>query len=108
MFGRSSSNSHTWVEARLSAYVDEQLDARERAQIEKHLSACARCQAQLESLRWTIDLLKHAPAPALPRSFTLPVPARRASAFGFNFATMRSQLRFTRRMVSAATARASE
>jgi hypothetical protein len=81
--------SHSWVAERLSEYIDNQLEPRARAQLEQHLSACDACQKDLASLRWTVSLVKHAPAPALPRTFVLPVPARRAPLFGFNFATMR-------------------
>jgi hypothetical protein len=78
--------SHTWVEERLSAYIDNQLDALERAQLERHLRDCDQCRASLSSLQWTISLLKQAPAPALSRSFTLPVPkeSKRATAPTFN------------------------
>ncbi|MBI5653925.1 MAG: zf-HC2 domain-containing protein [Chloroflexi bacterium] len=84
-----NSVSHSWVAERLSEYIDNRLDPRAHAQLEQHLNACDACQNDLASLRWTISLVKHAPAPALPRSFVLPIPARRASSFGFNFATMR-------------------
>ena len=90
---RNSGNEHAWVEERLSAYINDQLEARERAQLERHLRDCARCQASLASLRWTISLVKQAPAPALPRQFTLPLPAPRTQprgmpAFGFGFARL--------------------
>ena len=90
---RYSENEHAWVEERLSAFVDNQLEPSERAQLERHLRGCDQCQISLASLRWTVSLLKQAPAPALPRQFTLPVPAqktqpRRASAFGFGLARL--------------------
>ncbi len=90
---RDSENEHVWVEERLSAYIDNQLAPLERAQLERHLRGCDRCQSNLATLRWTVSLVKQAPAPALPRQFTLPVPApkmppRRAPAFGFGFARL--------------------
>ena len=95
MVGRNNStNVHAWVEARLSEYLDNQLAANERAQIEQHLRECVDCRASFESLRWTIALVKQAPAPALPRAFTLAVPAvakrapQKSLAFGLaQFAT---------------------
>jgi hypothetical protein len=84
--------SHAWVEERLSAYIDNQLDTLERAQTERHLRDCVSCRASLSSLQWTISLVKQAPAPALSRSFTLPVPKESkrasapASAFNLGFA----------------------
>jgi hypothetical protein len=85
-----SENEHAWVEERLSAYVDNQLAALERAQLERHLRDCGRCQASLASLRWTVSLVKQAPVPALPRTFTLPMPAptARAPSWGFGFARL--------------------
>ncbi len=69
-------DAHQYVEARLSDYLDEQLPESERALVRQHLQNCDRCQASLRSLSWTVKLLKQVPAPALPRQFTLPVPAR--------------------------------
>ncbi|HEX7593570.1 MAG TPA: zf-HC2 domain-containing protein, partial [Anaerolineae bacterium] len=83
-----SATEHAWVEERLSAYIDNQLAPLERAQLERHLRDCVRCQASLASLRWTVSLVQQAPAPALPRAFTLPVPARHAPAFGFGLARL--------------------
>jgi len=85
---------HAWVEERLSAYIDNQLTPLEQAHLERHLRGCSRCQASLASLRWTVSLVKQAPAPALPRQFTLPVPvpARRAPAYGFGFARLATVL----------------
>ena len=82
----SNNISHAWVEERLSAYIDNQLDSLERVQLERHMRDCANCRTSLDSLQWTVSLLKQAPAPALPRSFTLPVPkeTKRTSASIFN------------------------
>ncbi len=95
----NSANTHAGVEARLSEYLDHRLAAHEHARIEQHLRECAECRASYESLRWTIALVKQAPAPALPRAFTLPVPtvaqraARPSLAFGFaQFATVLATL----------------
>ena len=78
------------MEERLSGFIDNQLAALERAQLERHLRDCKRCQTSLASLRWTISLVKQVPAPTLPRMFTLPMPAptRPASAWGFGFARL--------------------
>jgi hypothetical protein len=90
MFGRNNSTElHTWVEARLSDYLDQQLPANDHARLEQHLGECAQCRASLEALRWTIALVKQAPVPAARKSFTLPVPAPRSSpSFGFAFARL--------------------
>lgn len=65
-----------WVEERLSDYMDETLAPKERAMVEAHLQTSERARASLESLRWTVSLIKQTPAPALPRQFTLPVTPR--------------------------------
>lgn len=57
---------------RLSAYLDDELGADERAALERHLPGCARCQAELADLRGVRALLRTLPAPAAPRSFVLP------------------------------------
>ncbi|MCI0478460.1 MAG: zf-HC2 domain-containing protein, partial [Anaerolineales bacterium] len=87
MFNRKQqiSDMDAWVEERLSEYLDGTLSPQERASVEAHLKASARARASLESLRWTVNLVKQSPAPALPRQFTLPVthraPARGAPAW---------------------------
>ncbi len=95
MAGRNPEQIHAWVEERLSAYMDGNLNPNEHAQIENHLRECAGCRTSLESLRWTLSLIKQVPAPKLSRSFTLPVPVKRESSFGFvalRFATVAATL----------------
>ncbi len=70
----SQPNWHDYVEERLSAYIDGELSESERNEVRRHLNECPRCQASLDSLGWTIKLVKQLPAPPLPRQFTLPVP----------------------------------
>lgn len=82
MFNRSRPEEiHNYVEERLSDYLDGTLPPKERSELDAHLKQCERCAASLGSLRWTVGLLKQAPGPSLPRSFTLPVPeSQRAPA----------------------------
>ncbi len=90
MLGKQNfSERHIWSQARLSEYLDQQIAPAERAQLETHLTECAECRTALASLRWTIALVQQAPAPALPRSFTLPVPAQRAASPTFVFGLAR-------------------
>jgi len=56
----------------LSAYLDGELSLAEQEALERHLPTCARCQQALAELRAVRRLLHALPAPALPRSFTLP------------------------------------
>ena len=62
---------HQQVSQLLSAYLDGQMDARERYLVEQHLSTCSACRHELESLRQTVRLLRQLPAVAPPRPFTL-------------------------------------
>ena len=48
----------------LSAYLDGELDAAERAHVEAHLPTCAECRTTLDSLRATIADLATLPEPA--------------------------------------------
>lgn len=57
----------------LSAFIDGELDAQERARVESHLPTCAECRATLDALRATIaDLTALAePAPTEQDSWAL-------------------------------------
>lgn len=78
MFNRKDSiqNLDAYVQERLSDYLDGTLSAQDRAIVENYLATNENARASLESLRYTVDLLKQTPAPSLPRQFTLPVTAR--------------------------------
>lgn len=79
------------VRARLSAYLDEQLPAERRAEIEAHLAECSACAEELRRLRESLALIRgldrHAPPSgswaAILRemgSATQQIPRRRAWA----------------------------
>jgi hypothetical protein len=78
-------------EEQLSAYVDGELDARVRRDVQAHLATCEACSTLVDELRQTKSMLAELPRPAVPRSFALGPeyavprrePARRAS---FTFA----------------------
>lgn len=76
MFKNQIHDMDAWVEERLSDYLDGTLSPQDRAKVEAHLQISERERASLESLRWTVNLLKQTPAPTLPRQFTLPVTQR--------------------------------
>jgi hypothetical protein len=75
----------------LSAYLDEQLPAKERARLETRLSQAPELRSALEDLRRTRAVLRSQPRVRAPRNFTLtpdmvgikPKPARRAPAYPF-------------------------
>ncbi|MCX6028583.1 MAG: zf-HC2 domain-containing protein [Chloroflexi bacterium] len=55
----------------LSAYLDNQATAAERARVDAHLATCAACRTELDSLRQTVALVRALPRVAVPRAFTL-------------------------------------
>jgi hypothetical protein len=60
----------------LSAYIDGELSAAEREELERHIPGCPECQEALGELRRVHDLLAALPMPKAPRSFALPLDAR--------------------------------
>jgi anti-sigma factor RsiW len=60
----------------LSAYIDGELSAAERAELERHIPGCPECQTALGELRQVHDLLAALPMPKAPRSFALHLDTR--------------------------------
>jgi len=56
----------------MSAYLDQQITAREKLFLEQHLAACADCRVRLETTRSMITALRAMPVVKAPRSFVLP------------------------------------
>ena len=56
----------------LSAYLDDQLDAEERARLEARLADDAALRAELEALRRTVEMVRDLPSQPVPRNFILP------------------------------------
>ena len=54
------------VEPLLSAWVDGELRADERARLGQHVAACARCRAEITTLRITKNLLASVPVRQVP------------------------------------------
>ena len=48
---------------KLSAYLDDELDARARIEVEKHLAGCSRCQVEFDQLRFASRAMSHFVAP---------------------------------------------
>lgn len=51
----------------LSAYIDDEVSAEERQEVEAHLNTCQECRQELDSLRWTVTLFREMPAVEVPR-----------------------------------------
>jgi len=62
----------------LSAYLDDELSAGDRARLEARLAADPALQAELDALRHTVALLHELPPMPLPRNFILPHSAEMA------------------------------
>ena len=62
---------HNQVVELLSAYIDDEVSADERATVEAHLATCSACAQDLASLRQTVNLLGELPQVAAPRPFTV-------------------------------------
>lgn len=63
--GRDSASCREMF-ARLSEYLDGELDAEVCSGIDDHMEDCPPCQAFLESLRRTVDLSRELPDRELP------------------------------------------
>lgn len=50
---------------KLSAYLDDELSGTICTELRKHLGACPNCEEFLASLRQTVALCRHQPAPTL-------------------------------------------
>lgn len=68
---RRTQSEHERTAALLSAYVDGELTAKEKQQVEAHLAHCEACTEALRTWRYTKALLVEAPTPRLPRSFVV-------------------------------------
>jgi hypothetical protein len=71
LFGRQASEKDRRDEL-LSAYLDGQLSVEERMRLEARLAADPALQAELETLRHTVTLVRGLPQVEVPRNFILP------------------------------------
>lgn len=86
----------------LSAYIDQQLSASERASLEQRLEQEPELRLALEELRATVEVLRALPPVTPPRSFTLPATTRAPGPwlslgmlrFGSTFASVLLMLTF--------------
>ncbi len=58
----------------LSAYLDGALTTEQRRDVEAQVAASAAWRDEMDSLRWTLEILRQTPDVALPRSFEIPIP----------------------------------
>ncbi len=61
-------------ESLLSALLDGELEGPERVRLQKHLSSCASCSLELESLRKVKTILAKAPQKSMPAEWTCDFP----------------------------------
>ncbi len=67
---------HSEIRARLSEYLERDLDPEERCRIGAHLESCAPCESELHELRATVSLLRRLPEPGHPQGLADAVMAR--------------------------------
>lgn len=53
------------IEPMLSAYLDDELDPQERAEVERHLDRCAGCARELDELRGVVHAAEELAAPSV-------------------------------------------
>lgn len=70
--GRATAHPHPSGEGRcldilrqLSAYIDDELPSDICGELRRHLGACPKCEEFIASLRQTVTLCRHSPAPEL-------------------------------------------
>ena len=77
---------HSRLQQLLSSYIDGEVDPAELREVEEHLAACDSCRRELDTLRFTVGLLRELPEVSVRRSFSLseaPVPIRTAPFLGW-------------------------
>ena len=57
---------HRWTHSHLSEYLDQELDARERARVEEHVGICPHCRRVVATLKRTLEGLRALPAQRRP------------------------------------------
>lgn len=57
--------------ARLSEFIDNELDAQTSAAIERHLADCRPCKVCLETLRRTVDFCRRTPEHPVPNRLSI-------------------------------------
>ena len=67
--------------ARLSEYLDQELSARDREAIGKHLQGCTNCQGFLKTLERTVALCKQYPSQDLPNPIKAQARAELLAAY---------------------------
>jgi hypothetical protein len=99
------SDTHQTIANRLSDYIDDELDARERAGVDEHLATCADCRTVLADLRVIVEGARQLP-PARPENelwdgIESRLDAREATALPFA-PTRRRTFSFTLPQLAAA------
>lgn len=69
------------TQEQLSAYVDGELDAPGRAELDAHLATCSTCRARLEGLQDVVTAIRALPMETPLRTFTVPAQRRQARSW---------------------------
>lgn len=92
MIGFLANRKHARLRELVSSFIDDQVTASERREVEEHLASCESCRLGLESMRFTVELLNDLPQIESRRDFTLTsapeaVPVRRSAGWATGLAT---------------------
>ena len=71
MIGFFGIGRHDRLRTLLSSYIDGQVSHKEARRVDEHLSGCAGCRRDLETLRMSVGLLRELPDLEVPRSFRI-------------------------------------
>ena len=77
MFRFLATRRHSKIRELLSSYIDGEVTDAERKLVEDHVATCEDCREELESLRWTVSVLREMPEVETSRSFAFSTPPDR-------------------------------
>jgi anti-sigma factor RsiW len=86
LIGFLANRRHSRLQQMLSSYIDGEVEPAELREVEEHLAACDSCRRELDTLRFTVSLLRELPEVPVRRSFSLseaPGPVRTAPSLGW-------------------------
>ncbi|MQG59345.1 MAG: hypothetical protein FI709_15685 [SAR202 cluster bacterium] len=82
MIGFLANRKHTRLRELLSAYIDGEVSASESLEVQEHLATCEACSEEMETLRFTVDLLSELPQLEPMRSYAIETPPEPAPSVG--------------------------
>jgi hypothetical protein len=81
----TQTNVHRWTQDQISGYIDDSLTQPEKARVESHLTECAQCAQDFQTLCQTVEWLRQMPIQPLPRSFMIPESEAPTAGFSLDW-----------------------